>query len=153
MTLEITSLSERPAFIDACSAWTFGQWGVYSRRTLEETRLLFASAAHGSGLPLTRVAHEGDRPFGMASLFDNDCARRPDLRPWLAAVFVHPDHRGRGIAGRLIKAIEQDARARGETRLYLITADHQALYEGHGWHRTGTVDYPDRACVLMEKTL
>ncbi|WP_456268824.1 GNAT family N-acetyltransferase [Kushneria sp. AK178] len=153
MSIEITPLHQRPAFIDACSAWTFGQWGVYSRRTLEETRLLFASAAHGSGLPLTRVAHDGDRPLGMASLFDNDCAQRPDLRPWLAAVFVHPDYRGRGIAGQLIEAIEQDARARGETGLHLITADSQTLYERHGWQRTGTVDYPDRICVLMAKAL
>lgn len=52
MPIEIVSLHDRPAFIEACSAWAYGQWGVHSPRTLEETRLLFASAAHGSGLPL-----------------------------------------------------------------------------------------------------
>ncbi|WP_438765300.1 GNAT family N-acetyltransferase [Kushneria sp. TE3] len=153
MSIEITPLQQRPEFIDACSAWAYGQWGVHSRRTLEETRLTFASAAHGSGLPLTQVAHHGDRPVGMASLFENDCAQRPDLRPWLAAVFVHPDYRGRGIAGRLIETIEQVAHSRGETGLYLITTDHQGLYERHGWSNTGSVSYPDRLCVLMEKRL
>ncbi|GHC23505.1 N-acetyltransferase [Kushneria pakistanensis] len=153
MSIEITSLHERPEFIDACSAWAYGQWGVHSVRTLEETRLLFASAAHGSGLPFTRVAHHGNWPVGMASLADNDCSRRPDLRPWLAAVFVHPDYRGQGIAARLIETVEHAARAQGEDRLHLITAHSQTLYERHGWHKTGMVQYPDRDCVLMEKAL
>ncbi|WP_299257397.1 GNAT family N-acetyltransferase [uncultured Kushneria sp.] len=151
MPIEIVPLHERPAFIDACSAWAYGQWGVHSPRTLEETRLLFASAVHGSGLPLTWVAQHGDYPVGMASLFEDDCSKRPDLRPWLAAVFVHPDYRGRKLAARLIETVEAAARARGEKRLYLITAHQQMLYERHGWRRTGTVNYPDRPCTLMEK--
>ena len=151
MPIEIIPLHERPEFIDACSAWAYGQWGVHTTRTLEETRLLFASAAHGTGLPLTWVAQHGDYPVGMASLFEDDCSKRPDLRPWLAAVFVHPDYRGRRLAARLIETVEHVAHARGEERLYLITAHQQTLYERHGWCKTGTVDYSDRACVLMEK--
>ncbi|WP_158701012.1 GNAT family N-acetyltransferase [Phytohalomonas tamaricis] len=46
---------------------------------------------------------------------------------------MHPDYRGQGIADRLIETAEQAARALGEERLYLITANGQALYERHGW--------------------
>ncbi|MFC0337619.1 Acetyltransferase (GNAT) family protein [Kushneria avicenniae] len=151
MLIKIIALHERPGFTDACSAWAYGQWGVHSPRTLEETRLLFASAAHGCGLPLTWVAQYGDHPVGMASLVDNDCSKRPNLRPWLAAVFVHPDYRGRGIAARLIKTVETAALALGEARLYLITANQQTLYERYGWQKMGVVAYPERPCILMEK--
>ncbi|ART63108.1 GNAT family N-acetyltransferase [Kushneria marisflavi] len=151
MSIEIIPLHEQPEFADACSAWGYGQWGVHSTRTLDEARLLFASAAHGSGLPLTWVARHGDYPVGMASLADNDCSKRPDLRPWLAAVFVHPDYRGQGLAAQLIETVEHAARARGEARLYLITANQQTLYERHGWQKIGMVDYPERPCTLMEK--
>ena len=153
MLITIVPLHERPEFVDACSAWAYGQWGVHAGRTLEETRLLFAGAAHGSGLPLTWVARHGDRPVGMASLADNDCSKRPDLRPWLAAVLVHSDYRGRGLAARLIETVERHARALGEDRLYLSTANGQTIYEHLGWCRMGMVDYPDRPCALMEKLL
>jgi GNAT superfamily N-acetyltransferase len=89
----------------------------------------------------------------MASLFDDDCELRPDLRPWLAAVFVHPDHRGNDVAGLLIQAVEQAARRLGEEMIYLTTKDSQSLYAGHGWQHAGIVQYPDCDLYLMQKPL
>ncbi|WP_087720497.1 GNAT family N-acetyltransferase [Salinicola salarius] len=153
MPVTISSLVDRPDFIDACAAWTYGQWGVGSTRTLESTLERFRQAASDSVMPLTFVAHVNDRPIGMASLFEDDCELRPDLRPWLAAVFVHPDHRANGVAGLLIQAVEQAARRLGEEMIYLTTTDSQNLYTSHGWQHAGIVQYPDCDLYLMQKPL
>lgn len=153
MSVTISSLVDRPNFIDACAAWTYGQWGVGSTRTLDSTLERFRRSAHDQAIPLTFVAHIADRPIGMASLFEDDCELRPDLRPWLAAVFVHPDHRGNGVAGLLIQAVEHAAQQLGEHTIYLTTKDSQNLYTRHGWQHTGIVQYPDDDLYLMHKPL
>jgi predicted N-acetyltransferase YhbS/predicted lactoylglutathione lyase len=53
----------------------------------------------------------------------------------LAEVATHPDHRGRGLAGRLVQvAIAEARRARAEFALLFGTAD---LYAAAGFERTG----------------
>ncbi len=89
----------------------------------------------------------------MTSLFEDDCELRPDLRPWLAALFVHPDHSGNGVAGLLIRAVEQAARRLGEKMIYLTTKDSHNLYTRHGWQHTGIVQYPHDDLYLMHKPL
>ena len=45
----------------------------------------------------------------------------PISTPWLAGVFVQPDVRGRGYAGLLIVAVEQERRAASIPMLWLYT--------------------------------
>lgn len=52
---------------------------------------------------------------------------------WLACVYVHPEARGRGLAGRLIEEVCAEARALGHTRLYLHTQDRADYYARRGW--------------------
>jgi putative acetyltransferase len=55
----------------------------------------------------------------------------------LKRMFVHPDARGRGVAGRLLAGIETDAAARGIREIVLETGpeSHAALsfYQGAGY--------------------
>ena len=48
-------------------------------------------------------------------------------------VFVLPDHRNKGVASALCKAIKEEARVMGISSLYLFTPDQQGLYERLGW--------------------
>ncbi|MFC0267241.1 GNAT family N-acetyltransferase [Kushneria aurantia] len=147
---DISPLSQYPQFIEACAAWNYGQWGVYSPWGLADSVQIFMHAAEDeSVLPLTRVAHSGERLLGMASLVAQDGDARPDLGPWLASVFVHPSYRRRGIAHRLIEAIVAASEARGDTALYLFTPDQQALYRRHGWRNMGEIDHHGLVCTLM----
>jgi len=56
------------------------------------------------------------------------------------AVFVHPDHRGRGVGKRLMARAEEMARAAGCRTLELTSnkarAGAHAFYEGLGFHAT-----------------
>jgi GNAT superfamily N-acetyltransferase len=54
-------------------------------------------------------------------------------------MFVHPDHRGRGVARAILAALEAEARRRGFTRAILETGNKQfeaiALYHACGYDR------------------
>jgi GNAT superfamily N-acetyltransferase len=65
------------------------------------------------------IALENGRLIGSASLARDDLPSYPHLGPWLACVYVHPEHRGRGLAERLIEGICAEARRRGHAMLYL----------------------------------
>jgi GNAT superfamily N-acetyltransferase len=57
---------------------------------------------------------------------------------YISELFLHPDERGRGIGGRLLRAIEQYARERHCVRLLLLNrrdreSYRRGFYRKHGW--------------------
>lgn len=56
---------------------------------------------------------------------------------WLQSVYVHPDHRGRGLMGEMIRALTQEAKQNGavELRLYVERENQRAIraYEKVGF--------------------
>lgn len=54
------------------------------------------------------------------------------LAPNLCALYVEPDCRCRGLAGRLLKEACKDMGEMGIPTLYLVT-DHTSFYERYGW--------------------
>ena len=60
----------------------------------------------------------------------------------LRSLAVTPEHRGRGLGGRLAEAAEGHARDRGLEALYLLTATAAPFFEAHGWARTDRADVP-----------
>jgi GNAT superfamily N-acetyltransferase len=89
----------------------------------------------------------------MASLRAADFKGRPDLTPWLASVYVHPDHRRLGLAQALVRHVEAQARALGHTRLYLISEHAETLYASLGWTTFDQVIGSHGPAVLMSKAL
>lgn len=57
---------------------------------------------------------------------------RKDLSPNVCAVYTEENHRGQGIAGRLLDLVVDDMRKKGISPLYLVT-DHTGFYERYGW--------------------
>lgn len=151
--IEIAPLEHYPQFVEACSRWDHTEWGGRTGHNLNEARRLFQRAACEHGLPVTRVAIDGDRLVGMASLIPREGAAPTDRYPCLASVFVDPAYRRRGIAGLLIEAVAREARTRGKHRLCLFTSDQQTLYRRHGFETTGTIDYNGLAYTIMAREL
>jgi GNAT superfamily N-acetyltransferase len=84
-------------------------------------------------IPETFVAVEDSQPLGTASLVAHDLAERRDLSPWLAAVYVAPDARNRGVGSALVRAVVDEALALGVEALYLFTPDKMSFYGRLGW--------------------
>lgn len=94
------------------------------------------------------VAEDGDgRLLGSVQLVLATPENQPH-RADVAKMLVHRGARRRGVAGRLMQAVETAAHGEGRTLLVLDTvtgSDAARLYERAGWRRVG--DIPDYALM------
>lgn len=68
--------------------------------------------------------------LGSLVLIPDDCPERPDLTPWLAALWVDAHARERGIGSALIAAGVDVARRAGHRRLHLAARRGLEAYYG-----------------------
>ena len=105
------------------------KWGVPLAAYLESMN----DSLTASAVPRWYVMLGGNGEIiGGLGVIENDFHDRPDLRPNVCAVYVEPEHRCKGIAGRLLERVCDDMAALGEPVLYLLT-DHDSFYEHYGW--------------------
>jgi N-acetylglutamate synthase-like GNAT family acetyltransferase len=71
--------------------------------------------------------------LGTASLVAHDLAERRDLSPWLAAVYVAPAARNRGVGSALVRAVMDETLVLSIEELYLFTPDKMTFYSRLGW--------------------
>ncbi|WP_104662497.1 GNAT family N-acetyltransferase [Ensifer adhaerens] len=101
--------------------------------------------AVAGGETLLMVAEETGRILGTVQVGVAQMPNQPH-RGDLKKLLVHRDARGKGLARRLMDAVERAAAARGKTLLVLDTAtgsDAEAIYPRLGWERVGVI--PDYA--------
>jgi GNAT superfamily N-acetyltransferase len=152
--MNIAYLADKPDYLAPVVAWVHGYWGhLPPPRTLEQVAERFRTHLNRDRAPLTLVALEGDTILGTASLFLQDMSTRLDLSPWLAAVYVTPEVRRRGIGAALVRAVEEQASALGYTRLYLFTPDQDHFYARLGWTPLERAEYRTQSVVIMTREL
>lgn len=152
--LTITFLADCPEYLSTVSAWVFEEWGEHMPGlSLEDLTRIFSGHLNHDQIPLTLVALLGGQPAGTASIYIHDLDIRPDLSPWLAAVYVAPLYRNQGIGSELVKAVESTAQKLRLNRLYLFTPDQEAFYTRLGWSLLERVVYRNQANVVMEKIM
>src|SRR5699024_1049868 len=96
-------LSQRPEYITEVARI------IHERFDLDENikgnykeAAAFFGGSTVKGHPITLIALEGGKCVGTVSIYKNDLAERPNYQPWLAALYVLPGYRGKGIADRLV---------------------------------------------------
>lgn len=100
---------------------------------LRELPARLAALPHAFSL----LAWAGDHPAGLVNCFEgfSTFAARPLVN--IHDLVVRPDYRGRGIAGRLLEAVETIARGKGCCKLTLeVLAGNraaQSVYRRHGF--------------------
>ena len=72
-----------------------------------------------------------------------------DLSPWLAGVFVSPEHRQHGIGSALVRRVAEDAWMLGVHRLYLYTPSVEKFYLRLGWSVVERTGYRGVDVVVM----
>jgi GNAT superfamily N-acetyltransferase len=151
--LEIVTTAERPDLIPEVSLWLWREWGVRRGRTQAQVAEAMASRVAAVGPEQCFVLLDGGRPAATASLVHHDLDARPDLTPWLASVFVHPEFRGRGHAPRVVRAVEASVKAAGIASFYLDTNTAAPLYAGLGWMTIGQSVDLGEVVTLMRRDL
>ena len=129
MNYTIISLGNNPTMKDRMATWFHQKWGIPLEAYQDSmTECLETKSA----VPSWYVAIQNDRIIGGIGVIENDFHNRPDLAPNVCALFVEPDVRGQGIAGKLLNTVCKDMKAAGLDKLYLLT-DHTSFYERYGW--------------------
>ncbi len=153
MRTSLVTTADRPDLVELTTRW---KWAAFSRDTEQFEDVLRRAqlgSAMGLIIPQTLVLLVDDQPVGTASLTAQDLDERPDLTPWLAGVFVVPHARGRGYAGQLITAVEQQARKASVSTLWLYTNTAERIYARAGWQTIETVQHDGKPFALMRRDL
>jgi N-acetylglutamate synthase-like GNAT family acetyltransferase len=117
------------------------------------SRSAVSFAAGREGIPSIFIAISGATLLGSAALVQSDMATRPDLSPWLAAVYVKETFRRRGVASQLIARCEAEAARSNVDALYLFTESATKLYEKLGWRHLERCEYKGVTVDIMCKPI
>ena len=122
------TLREMPDLKETAAKWFHSKWSAPEEAYLEcMEQYLTRATEYGWYLCL----YSG-RVVGGLGVIENDFHDRKDLSPNVCAVYTEPEHRGKGVAGRLLNMAVEDMRSKGISPLYLLT-DHTGFYERYGW--------------------
>ncbi|MFC3282877.1 GNAT family N-acetyltransferase [Litchfieldella rifensis] len=153
-SLEILRLTADSPYVATIAEWQYEQWGyLHPGETLAVWRGSLEAHCGSRGVPSVFVALCDTRPVGTASLVEDDMGERLQLTPWLASVFVVPEWRGQGIASRLVKRVEREARDVGFAHCHLFTPDQQGLYRRLGWQDHEVLTYRGEDVTIMTRLL
>jgi GNAT superfamily N-acetyltransferase len=135
-----------------CARWRANAFSVLQASFEEELQSLelFASdQRHGVAL----VARADGELIGTCLLIESEIEPNHDVSPWLAGLFVVPEHRRKGAGAVLVRAIEDQAQQRGFSRLYLYTTDAVGFYARLGWLVLDRTNWKGLDTALMVRDL
>lgn len=134
MPFTISDLRQCPEFFATVAERIWRAWWEPAGDSLGYIETRLRENLNGSAIPFALVAHQGNEFLGTASAIASDVAKRPQFTPWIAAVWVEPHARRRGIGAALVSRAAQDCFALGFSRTYLCARAHRAgFYEKLGW--------------------
>jgi GNAT superfamily N-acetyltransferase len=134
LTFSISDLRQQPAFFDAVADRIWRAWwkergfpiGYIAGRVRENM--------NAERIPFALVAHQGEAFLGTASVIASDLEERPHYTPWVAAVWVDPEHRERQIGRALVARAADEVFGLGIDRVYLCARPiRRNFYLRQGW--------------------
>ena len=129
MKYKILRIDNNPELADRAAVWFHEKWNIGKELYLESIK---ESLDDRRSFPKWYLTMNDERIIAGAGVISNDFHTRKELIPNVCAVYVEPDFRGQGIAGKLLTYICDDMAAKGIHTLYLIT-EHENFYERYGW--------------------
>lgn len=134
--VQVADLRLVPEYCDAVADRIWNAWWRSRGTPLPYIREWVDENLHSTGIPFALVAHLDGRFVGTTSVIESDLEERPDLSPWVAAVWVDEAYRHTGVGATLVRAAMTGAVAVTKGPVYLCAKPALAsFYEGMGWHR------------------
>jgi GNAT superfamily N-acetyltransferase len=132
----ISDLRDQPAFCATVADRIWRAWWQGAGHPLDHVTDHMQEMLNDNALPFGLVAHDGGRYLGSTLIISCDLDERPQYAPWVAAVWVEAEHRGRGIGRALVGRAAEAAFDLGHDIAYLCAlTEKRSFYEGFGWHR------------------
>jgi N-acetylglutamate synthase-like GNAT family acetyltransferase len=130
----ISDLRQRPDFFDTVTMRIWQAWWEASGTPLGYISERLRENMEAAPIPFALVAHDGETFLGTSSVIASDLAERPQLTPWVAAVWVEETARRHGVGAALVDRAAQDCFSLGVSRIYLCARPRMTgFYEGLGW--------------------
>lgn len=130
----ISDLRQRPEFFDTVADRIWRAWWQPEGYPLDYISGRLRDNMEDTPMPIALVAHDGERFLGTASVIASDLAERPQLTPWVAAVWVEENARRAGVGAALVDRAAQDCFTLGFRRAYLCALPRMTpFYERLGW--------------------
>ncbi len=134
MAFIISDLRQRPEFFDTVADRIWRAWWEPEGHPLASISGRLRENMSDAPIPFALVAHDGAGFLGTASVIAADLAERPQLTPWVAAVWVDPQARRHGAGAALVNRAAQDCFALGIGRAWLCARPRMSrFYERLGW--------------------
>jgi predicted N-acetyltransferase YhbS len=139
--------------IEVCARWRAGAFSTLEASVEQERRSLETFAADQTR-QVALIAKRGTLPVGTCLLVPSEIEPNHQVSPWLAGLFVTPEHRRCGAGAVLVRAIEAHARLRGFERIFLYTISAAGFYLRLGWDFVERTDWKGFGkTAFMSRTL
>lgn len=135
MDYTVHTLVDAPHYKSVIAERVWRAWWRDDDYRLDEVADLVEGTASNDPFPLTLVAvSESGTYLGSVSGIESDFELRPQFTPWLAALWVEPQHRRIGVARTLISELLRRLFALGHDQVYLYAKpDISDYYMRQGW--------------------
>jgi GNAT superfamily N-acetyltransferase len=136
--LKIYPLFERKSLYPILAYWSYNNWYLTRKVPFKYVLHEYKRRALPDSLPCSFVAFWGELPVGMVSIKETDMLRRQELSPWLSALYVSPEYRGKGIGNELINAVLNHCSRKGFKIVFLFIdiryiTQLEKYYKDRGW--------------------
>lgn len=128
--LVIEHLADHIEYIDTVTNWLWKEFG--NENNYDFFHSIIINSLTKNNLPLTFIALEDNELAGTIGLWRSDLVSRQDLFPWLSALYVKENFRGKRIGQKLQNFLVQYCKEAGFKELFLYT-DINNYYEKTGW--------------------
>jgi len=149
-SISIDYLANHQQHIPTLAQWQQNQWSNISPHLTIQKRIDFMQKHPAKAyIPTTCIALLNNELMGSASLVENDMKDYANYGPWLASVYVAPEHRRKGAATALIEKIITQSRLLNYERLFLFTPDQHDFYAQRGWKLFEQTRYHNESIDIM----
>lgn len=149
-------LADRPDLLPEAAKLVFQAWPDDCREAGCASWSEYAEKLAASGLTLIATSVTDATLVGTCSVLRDDLPERRWLGPWLANLFVLPEHRGRGVGRLLVAAALERAPSvyPDHATLYLWT-DRALIsyYKDMGWSPVEIIKHHGKAICVMKYRL
>ncbi|BBB61986.1 N-acetyltransferase GCN5 [Undibacterium sp. KW1] len=148
----MTYLADHAASIPVVAMWQQSEFGYLAPSvTMEQRVARLQQSLQKGALPVTLLAMSSDDNIvGVASILASTLTHK-HLTPWLSAVFVPAQFRGKGIASALSLRAAEEARSMGFDQLYLFTPRNESLYARLGWQTIENARLDNTPVTIMSR--
>lgn len=117
--MDIVDLRDATQHFDAAADRIWRAWWEPNGATLAEVETALSGSLGPDRFPFSLIASAEGKFAGTVSAIASDLDERPELGPWIAALWVEPAFRGQGVGEALMAEAVNRLRAQGFDKIYL----------------------------------